>query len=94
MDDIDNDSDESDTGTPELWDPHASLKPSELDSHVSDADMVMEEDLPPGGEEEVHSSMVEMMVDLEQRDDGEWLPPRLRKRTIARKTGMISSAGR
>jgi hypothetical protein len=38
--------------------------------------MEMEEDLPPGGEE-VHTSMVEMMVDLEQRNDGEWLPPRL-----------------
>jgi hypothetical protein len=92
LDDIDNDSEESDTGAPELWDPHAGLKPSELDGHVSDADMEMEEDLPPGGEE-VHTSMVEMMVDLEQCDDGEWLPPRLRKRTT-RKTGMISSIGR
>jgi hypothetical protein len=93
LDDIDNDLEESDTGAPELWDPHASLKPSKLDGHVSDADMEMEEDLPPGGEKEVRASMVEMMVDLEQRDDGEWLPPRLRKRTT-RKTGMISSVGR
>src|SRR6266851_3717553 len=52
-DDINNDSDESDTGAPELWDPHAGLKLSELDGHVSDANMEMEEDLPPGGEEEV-----------------------------------------
>jgi hypothetical protein len=78
----------------ELWDPHAGLKPSELDSHISDADMEMEEDLPPGGEKEVHGSMVEMMVNLEQHNDGEWLPPRLQKRTTARKTGVISSAGR
>jgi len=55
--------------------------------------MEMEEDLPPGGEEEVCASMVKMMVNLEQCNDGEWLPPRLQKRTT-RKTGMISSAGR
>jgi hypothetical protein len=54
--------------------------------------MEMEEDLPPGGEE-VRASMVKMMVDLEQHNDGEWLPPRLQKRTT-RKTGMISSVGR
>jgi len=54
--------------------------------------MKMEEDLLPGGEE-VCASMVEMMVDLEQHNDGEWLPPRLQKRTT-RKTGMISSVGR
>jgi hypothetical protein len=93
LDDIDNNSEESDTGAPKLWDPHAGLKPLKLDGHVSDADIEMEEDLPPGGEKEVRASMVEMMVDLEQRDDGEWLPPRLRKRTT-RKTGMISSVGR
>jgi hypothetical protein len=92
LDDIDNDSEESDTGAPELWDPHASLKPLGLDGHVSDADMEMEEDLPPGGEE-VCAFMVKMMVNLEQHDNGEWLPPRLRKRTT-RKTGMISSVGR
>jgi len=93
LDDIDNDSEESDTSAPELWDPHAGLKPLVLDGHVSDANMEMEEDLPPGGEEEVHASMVKMMVNLEQCDDGEWLPPRLQKRTT-RKTGMISSVGR
>jgi hypothetical protein len=76
LDDIDNDSEESDIGAPKLWDPHAGLKPLELDGHVSDADMEMEEDLPPRGEE-VRTSMVEMMVNLEQCNDGEWLPPRL-----------------
>jgi hypothetical protein len=94
LDDINNDLDESDTGACELWDPHAGLKPSKLDGHISDADMEMEEDLPPGGEKEVCGSMVEMMVNLEQHDDGEWLPPRLWKRTTARKSGVISSAGR
>jgi len=92
LNDIDNDSEESDTSTPKLWDPYACLKPSELDGYVSDADMEMEEDLPSGGEE-VRASMVEMIVDLEQCNDGEWLPPRLQKRTT-RKTGIISSVGR
>ena len=93
LDDIDNDSEESDTGAPELWDPHAGLKTLVFDGLVSVANMEMDVDLPTGGEEEVRASMVEMMVDLEQHDDGEWLPPRLRKRTT-RKTGMISSVGR
>jgi len=77
LDDINNDLDESNTGAPKLWDPYASLKPSELDGHVLDANIEMEKDLPPGGEEEVCAPMVKMMVDLEQHDDGEWLPPRL-----------------
>jgi len=77
LDDIDNNSEESNTSTPELWDPYAGLKPSELDSHVLDADIEMEEDLLPREDEEVCSSMVKMMVDLEQYNDREWLPPRL-----------------
>jgi len=83
---------ESDTGVLNLWDPHASLKPLELDGCASDADVKMEDDLPSGGDREVSASMVNMMVDLEERDDGEWLPPRLRKKIEARKTGIISPA--
>jgi hypothetical protein len=52
----------------------------------------MEDDLPPGGDKEVSTAMVNMMVDLEEREDGEWLPPRLRKKIKARKIGIISSA--
>jgi hypothetical protein len=68
------------------------LKPSEKDDRASDADIEMEDDLPPGGDEEVSIAMVNMTVDLEERDDGEWLPPGLRKRMKARKKGIISSA--
>jgi hypothetical protein len=83
---------ESDTGMQNLWDPHAGLKPSEKDDCASDADIEMEDDLPPGGDEEVSAAMVNMMIDLEEREDGEWLPPRLRKQMKARKTDIISSS--
>jgi hypothetical protein len=83
---------ESDTSAQELWDPHASLKPSERDDCASDANIKMEDDLPPGGDKEVSTAMVKMMVDLEECEDGEWLPPRLRKKIKARKIGIISSA--
>jgi hypothetical protein len=68
---------ETDTGAPKKWDPRAGLKPSEKDDLASDANIEMEGDLPPGGYREVHAPSVDMMVDLEQRGDGEWLPPRL-----------------
>ena len=83
---------ESDTGALDLWDPHASLKPLELNGCALDADIEMEDDLPSRGDWEVSASMVNMMVNLEERDDGEWLPPRLRKKIEARKTGIISPA--
>jgi hypothetical protein len=57
-----------------------------------DADIEMEDDLPSRGDWEVSASMVNMMVNLEEHDDGEWLPPRLRKKIEARKTGIISPA--
>ena len=68
------------------------MKPSERDDCASDANIEMEDDLPPGGDKEVSTAMVNMMVDLEEREDGEWLPPRLRKKIKARKIGIISSA--
>ena len=52
----------------------------------------MEDDLPSGGDKEVSTAMVNMMVDLEEHEDGEWLPPRLQKKIKARKIGIISSA--
>jgi hypothetical protein len=75
-----------------LWDPHAGLKPSERDNLASDASIEVEDDLPLRGDEEVSAAMVNMMVDLEEHEDGEWLPPRLCKRVKARKKGIISSA--
>ena len=86
---------ESDTGAPDLWDPHAGLKPSELDGCASDADVELESELPPGGEEEMNAAMVNLMIDLEgdERDE-EWLPPREKRKLMARKKGMISFAPR
>jgi hypothetical protein len=68
---------ESDIGMLDLWDPHASLKPSKLDGCALDADVEMKDNLPSRGDWEVSTFMVNMMVNLEERDDGEWLPPRL-----------------
>jgi len=68
---------ESNTGASKLWDPHAGLKPLRKDDLALDVDIEIEGDLPSGGEKEVHTPLVDMMVDLEQRGDGEWLSPRL-----------------
>ena len=87
---------ESDTGAPNLWDPHTGLKPSELDGCALDAGVEMENELPPGGEEEVNTAMVDLMIDLEGSDeqDEEWLPPREKTKLMARKKGMVSFAPR
>ncbi len=82
---------ESDTGALDLWDPHAGLKPSVVDDWASDADVQLEDDLPPGEDKKVSASIVNMMVDLEEREGGEWLSPRVWKKIKARKTGIISS---
>ena len=83
---------ESDTSAPKLWDPYASLKPLRKDDLASDVNIEIEGDLLPRGEKEVHAPLVDIMVNLEQHGDGEWLPPRLGKNVAARKIGMISSA--
>jgi hypothetical protein len=84
---------ESDTSAPDLWDPHAGLKPSELDGCASDADVKLESELPPGGEEEMNTAMVDLMIDLEgDKRDEEWLPQREKRKLMARKKGMISFA--
>jgi hypothetical protein len=59
---------ESDTGTPNLWDPHVGLKPSELDGCALDAGVKMENELLPGGEE-VNVAMVDLMINLEGSDE-------------------------
>jgi len=73
---VDEDS-SSDFGDPESWDPHAGLKPSEVDGYASDSDLEPEDALPYGAENEVNGEMVDMMVDNEEWDgrDKEWLPP-------------------
>jgi len=82
---------ESDTSTLDLWDLHAGLKPLVVDDWALDADVKLKDDLPPGGDKKVSTSMVNMMVDLEEYEGGEWLPPRVWKKIKARKTGIISS---
>jgi hypothetical protein len=64
-----------------LWDPHAGLKPSERDDHALDTEIDIKDNLPLGGDQKVSTAMVNMMVCLEEHNDGEWLPPRLRKRS-------------
>ena len=83
---------ESDTSMPSSWNPHVGLKPSEGDNYTSDADVKMESELPPGGEGEVNAAMVKLMIDLKGCDkpDKEWLPPREKRKAMAKKTGMIS----
>jgi hypothetical protein len=80
------------TGAPESWDPHVGLKPSPQDDCASDADIKMEEDLPYGAVIEVSDVMVNMMVDLGDTHDLEWLPLTEQRKLAARKTGLISSA--
>jgi len=65
---------ELDTRDPTLWDPHAGMKPSELDDCASNGELELEDDLPYGGTIEVNDPMLDMMFDL--CDDDEWLPLR------------------
>jgi hypothetical protein len=53
------------------------LNQSERDDCALDANIEMEDNLPPEGDKEVSTAMVNIMVDLEEHKDGEWLPPRL-----------------
>ncbi len=59
---------ESDTSMPDSWDPHVGLKLSEMDGCASDANVKMEDELPPGGEEKVNMAMVELIIKLEGCD--------------------------
>src|SRR6266851_7341532 len=83
------DDNDSDTGNPKLWDPHAGMKPSKRDGHALDGEVEIEDNLPYGGAKEVNSAMVDMMLDLGDYDerDAEWLPPKEQRRLEARKKG-------
>jgi hypothetical protein len=75
----------------EVWDSDTGLKPMQSDGYESDESMELD-DLPPeGGDVEIQTAMAEMMVELEDCDlsDFEWLPPRERKKIVAKKIGMI-----
>ena len=90
MENVDDDNDNpSDTGDPKLWDPHAGLKPSQLDGRASDGEVEIEDDLPYEGAKELNGVMIDMMLDLGDYDkcDREWLPPKEWKKLVARKKG-------
>jgi len=89
LENVDDDDDPSDTGNPELWDPHAGLKPSRLDGCASDGEVEIEDDLPYGGARELNGAMVDMMLDLGDYDerDLDWLPPKEQRKLEARKKG-------
>jgi hypothetical protein len=55
------------------------LKPLEKDDCASDTNIEVEDDLSPGGDEEVSTAMVNIVVDLEECEDEEWLSLRLCK---------------
>ena len=81
------DSDESDTGPANLWNPHTSLKPSELDGDASDGEIDLDGNLPYGMTFEVNNLMMEMMISLEDAWDLDWLPAEEQKRLANRKKG-------
>ena len=85
----DNDNNPSDTGDPKLWDPYAGLKLLQLDGHMLDGEVEIEDDLPYGGAKELNGTMIDMMLNLGNYDerDGEWLPPKEQKKLVARKKG-------
>jgi hypothetical protein len=89
LENVDDDDDPSDTGNPELWDPHAGLKPSRLDGCASDGEVEIKDDLPYGGARELNSAMVDMMLNLGDYDerDLDWLPPKEQRKLEARKKG-------
>ena len=81
------------TGDPRMWDPHAGMKPSELDNCGSDGEVELKDKLSDEGDVEVNGPMVDMMVDLSDCDawDLEWLPPNKQRKLAARKKGMVIS---
>ena len=87
---------DDDTGAPNVWDPHTGLKPLALDDCASNANIEMEDDLPYGGESELSSEMIDMMVDLDDCNarDVDWLPLKEQRKIADRKIGMISFASR
>ena len=80
----------------EVWDSDSGLKPLQSDGNESDDDIEVEDMLPEEANEEIQGAMVDLMVELEDCDvrDFEWLPPKLRKRVVPKKIGMISFTAR
>jgi hypothetical protein len=89
LENVDDNDDPSDTGNPELWDPHAGLKPSQLDGCALDGEVEIEDNLPYGGARELNGVMVDMMLNLGNYDkhDLEWLPLKEWRKLEARKKG-------
>ena len=71
------------------WDPNTGLEPMSVDENELDEDIEIEDMLPEEVVEEIQGAMVNLMVNLE---NFEWLPPKLCKRIVPKKTGMISFA--
>jgi hypothetical protein len=65
-----------------------------LDGNESDEDIEIEDMLPEEVVEEIQGAMVDLMVNLKDSNpwDFKWLPPKLCKRIVPKKTGMISFA--
>jgi len=90
LENVDDDDDNtSDTGDPKLWDPYASLKPSQLDGHASDGKIEIKDNLLYRGAKELNGMMIDMMLNLGDYNEhnGEWLPPKEQKKLEARKKG-------
>ena len=91
--DIADEDDSDDFGNPESWNPHAGLKPSEVDGCASDGDLEPEsvDAFPYDTDDEVNGAMVDMMVDNDEWDmrDLEWLPQNAQRKlpVAARKKG-------
>jgi|SRR6266850_283367 len=85
-----NDGNQSDTGPVELWNPHVGLKPSKEDGDASDGEVIIEDDLPYGAMFQVNNNLIEMLIEMEDARDLDWLPPKDWKRLEMRKKGMIS----
>jgi hypothetical protein len=92
--------DSDDFGDPKSWDPHAGLKPSEVDNYASDGDLEPEsvDALPYDADNEVNGAMVDMMVDNDEWDtrDLEWLPLSARRKlpVTVRKKGKNNFVSR
>jgi len=86
-DNVSDDSDESDTGPANLWNPHTGLKPLELDGDALDSEIDLDGNLPYGATFKVNDLMMEMMISLEDAQDLDWLPAEEQKRLANRKKG-------
>ena len=80
----------------EVWDSNSGLKPLQSDGNESDDDIKVEDMLLEEANKEIQGAMVDLMVKLEDCDprDFEWLPPKLWKRVVPKKIGMISFTAR